>query len=103
MLAVAAALPDVVIRLVPYLGKMLKHPAWRLAIGGDFVGFLLQIVALSTGPVVIVQPLVVLMLPVSLIVSATLGWHRPRTGDYSKVQELARNVFAGAQPIAAVN
>jgi LCP family protein required for cell wall assembly len=26
---------------------------------------------------------------------------RPRTGDYSKVQELARNVFAGAQPIAA--
>jgi LCP family protein required for cell wall assembly len=28
---------------------------------------------------------------------------RPRTGDYGKVQELARNVFAGAQPIAAVN
>ena len=62
--------------------KMLKHPTWLLAIGGDFVGFLLQIVALSTGPVVIVQPLVVLMLPVSLLVSATLGWHRPRTGDY---------------------
>ena len=28
---------------------------------------------------------------------------RTRTGDFSKVQELARNVFAGAQPIAAVN
>lgn len=26
---------------------------------------------------------------------------RPRTGDFGKVQELARNVFAGAQPIAA--
>jgi drug/metabolite transporter (DMT)-like permease len=64
------------------LVKMLKHPTWLLAIAGDFVGFLLQIVALSTGPVVVVQPLVVLMLPVSLIVSATLGWHRPRTGDY---------------------
>jgi drug/metabolite transporter (DMT)-like permease len=64
------------------LVKMLKHPTWLLAIAGDLVGFLLQIVALSTGPVVIVQPLVVLMLPVSLIVSATLGWHRPRAGDY---------------------
>jgi drug/metabolite transporter (DMT)-like permease len=62
--------------------RMLKHPTWLLAIAGDFVGFLLQIVALSTGPVVVIQPLVVLMLPVSLIVSATLGWHRPRTGDY---------------------
>jgi drug/metabolite transporter (DMT)-like permease len=64
------------------LVKMLKHPTWLLAIAGDFLGFLLQIVALSTGPVVIVQPLVVLMLPVSLVVSAALGWHRPRTGDY---------------------
>lgn len=26
---------------------------------------------------------------------------RPRSGDFGKVQELARNVFAGAQPIAA--
>lgn len=62
--------------------RLIRHPVWLLAIAGDFVGFLLQIVALSTGPVVVVQPLVVLMLPVSLIVSATLGWHRPRTGDY---------------------
>lgn len=27
---------------------------------------------------------------------------RPRSGDFGKVQELARSVFAGAQPIAAV-
>jgi drug/metabolite transporter (DMT)-like permease len=62
--------------------RMLRHPAWLLAIAGDFIGFILQIVALSTGPVVVVQPLVVLMLPVSLLVSALLGWHRPRAGDY---------------------
>ena len=64
------------------LFRLLRSPVWLLAIGGDFVGFLLQIVALSTGPVVVVQPLVVLMLPVSLAVSSLLGWHRPRTGDY---------------------
>jgi drug/metabolite transporter (DMT)-like permease len=62
--------------------RLIRSPAWLLAIGGDFIGFLLQIAALSTGPVVVVQPLVVLMLPVSLLVSAALGWHRPRAGDY---------------------
>ncbi len=64
------------------LMRLVRSPVWLLAIVGDFIGFVLQIVALSTGPVVVIQPLVVLMLPVSLIVSATLGWHRPRTGDY---------------------
>jgi drug/metabolite transporter (DMT)-like permease len=64
------------------LVRLLRSPMWLLAISGDFIGFLLQIVALSTGPVVVVQPLVVLMLPVSLVVSGVLGWHRPRTGDY---------------------
>jgi drug/metabolite transporter (DMT)-like permease len=62
--------------------QMIRNPIWLLAIAGDLVGFLLQIAALSTGPVVIVQPLVVLMLPVSLGVSYLLGGHRPRMGDY---------------------
>lgn len=64
------------------LWAMLRHPIFLLAIGGDAIGFVLQIVALSTGPVVLVQPLVVLMLPVSLGVSVLLGGRRPRAGDY---------------------
>ncbi len=62
--------------------RMARNPAWLLAIAGDFVGFVLQIIALSTGPVVIIQPLVVLMLPVSLGVSFLLGGARPKLGDY---------------------
>jgi drug/metabolite transporter (DMT)-like permease len=62
--------------------RLVRSPAWLLAIGGDFIGFLLQIVALSTGPVVVVQPLVVLMLPVALAVSFIFGGHRPLAGDY---------------------
>lgn len=62
--------------------RMARSPMFLLAIGGDVIGFLLQIVALATGPVVVVQPLVVLMLPVSLGVSVLLGGHRPRIGDY---------------------
>ena len=58
-----------------------RSPTWWLAIGGDFLGFLLQIVALSLGPVVVIQPLVVLMLPVSLVVSWAMGGHRPTRRD----------------------
>lgn len=62
--------------------KLLMDPRWLLAIAGDFLGFLLQIGALAAGSVVVVQPLVVLMLPVSLLVGYLLGGARPRTADY---------------------
>lgn len=64
------------------LWRLLRSPIWLLAVCGDAFGFVLQVTALANGPVVIVQPLVVLMLPVSLLVSAGLGWHLPRPGDY---------------------
>ena len=59
-----------------------RNPRWLLAIGGDFIGFLLQIAASSAGPVVVIQPLVVLMLPVALVVGWLMGGPRPRLGDY---------------------
>ena len=62
--------------------KLVLDPRWLLAIAGDFVGFLLQIGALAAGSVVVVQPLVVLMLPVSLFVGFLLGGPRPRLPDY---------------------
>jgi hypothetical protein len=42
----------------------------------------LQVIALSNGPVVLVQPLLVLTLPVSLFVGALVGGSRPGRGDY---------------------
>jgi drug/metabolite transporter (DMT)-like permease len=61
---------------------LLRNPRWLMAIGGDFVGFLLQIAALSAGSVVVIQPLVVLMLPVALVVGWLMGGSPPRLGDY---------------------
>jgi drug/metabolite transporter (DMT)-like permease len=58
-----------------------RDPRWLLSMGGDFIGFLLQIAALTAGPVVLVQPLVVLMLPVSLLAGYLMGGPRPRPGD----------------------
>jgi hypothetical protein len=61
---------------------LLRNPRWLMAIGGDFIGFLLQIAALSAGSVVVIQPLVVLMLPVALVVGWLTGGPPPRVGDY---------------------
>lgn len=64
------------------LMSLLRNPRWLLAICGDFVGFLLGIAALSAGSVVVIQPLVVLMLPVALVVGWIAGGPRPRPGDW---------------------
>lgn len=62
--------------------QLLRDPRWLLSIGGDAVGLVLHVVALATGPVVLIQPLLVLALPVSLVVRWGLGGPRPRRVDY---------------------
>lgn len=62
--------------------RSLRDPRWLLSIGGDAVGLVLQVIALATGPVVLIQPLLVLTLPVSLFVGRLLGGPSPRRGEY---------------------
>src|SRR3954452_2383485 len=62
--------------------RLLRDPVWVLAVIGDFVGFVLNAIALSIGKVVYVQPFVVLMLPVALLVHWFMGGSAPRRGDY---------------------
>ena len=64
------------------LMRLVRHPIFLLAIAGDFIGFVLNIVALSAGAVVVIQPLVVLMLPVALAVGYVMGGPRPTRSDY---------------------
>ena len=61
---------------------LLRNPRWLLSIGGDGLGLLLQVVALSTGPVVLVQPLQVLSLPVAMPIRARLGGPKPTARDW---------------------
>ncbi len=56
---------------------LIRSPRWLVGMGGDTVGVLLQVVALATGPVVLVQPFQVLALPVSLLIAWALGGARP--------------------------
>lgn len=63
------------------LRSLLRRPLFLFAVVGDALGFLLQVVALSAGSVVVIQPLVVLMLPVSLAVSFAFTRRRPVLGE----------------------
>src|SRR6478672_1564431 len=65
-----------------HLLGLIKQPMWLAAVIGDFVGFMLNAAALAAGPVVVIQPLVVLMLPVALLVGWFAGGPRPKGIDY---------------------
>jgi len=74
--------------------QILKSPIWLMAVGGDVCGFILQVGALSLGPVVIIQPLAVLMLPVALIAGYSMGGPRPKPIDYGACALLAGSLSA---------
>src|SRR5690348_6680443 len=64
------------------LVSLLRDPRWLASVGGDGLGLVLQVLALATGPVVLIQPLLVLAVPVSLPVGWLLGGPRPGWRDY---------------------
>jgi drug/metabolite transporter (DMT)-like permease len=63
--------------------RLVRDPRWLASVGGDTVGLLLQVVALATGPVLLVQPLLVLAVPVALPVGRMLGGPAPTRRDYA--------------------
>jgi hypothetical protein len=87
--------------------ESLRSPKWLIAAGGDVVGFGLQIAALAVGSVVLVQPLVVLMLPVALAVGYLAGGPRPGLADYAACALIGGGlagflVLIGNPPVASV-
>jgi drug/metabolite transporter (DMT)-like permease len=61
---------------------LLRNPRWLMAMGGDTLGLILQVIALSTGPVVLIQPLLVLALPISLPIGWLIGGPRPGRSEF---------------------
>jgi hypothetical protein len=64
------------------LRVLLRDARWWLSVGADTIGLGLQLLALATGPVVLVQPLFVLCLPVALPVRARLVGGRVSRREY---------------------
>jgi len=65
------------------LARLVRDPRWLASVGGDALGLVLQVVALATGPVLLVQPLLVLAVPVALPVGRLLGGPSPTRRDYA--------------------
>lgn len=63
--------------------RLARDPRWLASVGGDAAGLLLQVVALATGPVLLVQPLLVLAVPVALPVGRLLGGPAPTWRDHA--------------------
>lgn len=63
------------------LADLARDPRWLLASLGDVVGVLLQVLALGNGAVVLVQPLLVLSLPVAVVLRSWFGAPPPTRGD----------------------
>jgi drug/metabolite transporter (DMT)-like permease len=61
--------------------ELLRDPRWLAAAAGDGIGVVLQIVALDSGPVVLVQPLLVLALPVAVVLRSLFGSPPPTRTD----------------------
>jgi hypothetical protein len=57
--------------------QLFRDRLWLAATLGDVLGALLQVVALSNGPVLMVQPLLILSLPIAVLARAHFGGPRP--------------------------
>lgn len=65
------------------LTTLVRNPRWLLGITADTVGTILHVMAIATGPVILVQPLLVLQLPISLPIATMLGAPRPGWRHYA--------------------
>ena len=74
--------------------KLIKNPRWLLGMAGDTLGLVLQVVAISTGPVVLVQPLLVFALPISLPIAYWLGGPKPGRKQYIACAWIAAGLAA---------
>ena len=88
------------------IGDLIRRRVWLAGIGMVIVASLLQAGALATGPIALVQPIFIVELPLTLLLSS-LVWHRrlaPRTwGAVALVTVSLGAGLAAAQPSGGVD
>lgn len=79
----AAAQPEETALRIGLLTRLLRNPIWVLGFGCDIGGYVFQFIALGNGPLVVVQPLLVLGLLFALPIGA--AWSGRRLGRWDWV------------------
>lgn len=91
------------------LWHLAHRPAWIGGIAALVVGFLLQAGALATGPIVLVQPLLVLELPFTLVLAGLVFHARLGVREWAAVAAMSAGLAAllaglapgGSDPLSA--
>jgi drug/metabolite transporter (DMT)-like permease len=76
-----------------FLLDLAREPLWLTAIGANLVGFALQVVALSFGSLVLVQPLLVCDLLFAVLLSRYVAWRKGEQLPGGRLRLVA--LFAG--------
>ena len=84
----AASAPDMPMRL-GLLARLARDPWWLLGISCDLVGFFLMLGALATGPLVVVQPILMTAVVFSLAIHGLLVHHALTRSEWRAVAGVA--------------
>jgi drug/metabolite transporter (DMT)-like permease len=77
---------------VRLLWELVHQPTWLAGITAIIAGFLLQAGALATGPIALVQPILILELPFTLILSGHTFGNRLRSRDWIAVAGMTTGI-----------
>ncbi|MCU1662462.1 MAG: hypothetical protein JWR58_2527 [Pseudonocardia sp.] len=76
------------------LWHLAHRPAWLAGIAAMVIGFLLHAMALATGPIVLVQPLLVLELPVTLLLARAVFGSRLHAREWIAIGGMSLGLAA---------
>lgn len=65
------------------IGDLLRDPVWFLGILGVIAGFLLQAAALGSGPLAVVEPVLIIELPITLLLASRIFHRRLDAREWS--------------------
>lgn len=71
---------------------LIREPVWFGGVAAILAGFLLQAAALATGPIVLVQPILVVELPLTLLLASMVFHSRLRAREWFSVTGMSAGV-----------
>lgn len=71
---------------------LIREPVWFGGVGAILAGFLLQAGALATGPIVLVQPILVVELPLTLLLASAVFHSRLRGREWLAITGMSAGV-----------
>jgi drug/metabolite transporter (DMT)-like permease len=79
---------------LPVIAALVRNPIWLVGISGMVVSFLLQAVALSLGPLSVVEPIITLEVPLTLLVAGHVFGARLTRAEWLAIATMTGGMIA---------